>query len=66
MELFSVHTWGTRYAHATGFVVGLHGTQKIHPIVKYEHNAYGKHLTLSFYEISSGARASQAQSASVV
>ena len=36
-----------RYAHALGFAVGLHGTQKFNPIVKYKH-----------YQISSGARAS--------
>ena len=33
--------------HALRFAVGLHGTQKYHPIVKYTH-----------YQISSGARAS--------
>ena len=36
-----------RYAHALRFAVGLHGTQKFHPIVKYKH-----------YQILSGARAS--------
>ena len=36
-----------RYAHALRFAVGLHGTQKFNPIVKYKH-----------YQISSGARAS--------
>ena len=34
-----------RYAHEIKFVIGLHDTQKFHPIVKYEH-----------YQISSGAR----------
>ena len=38
-----------RCAHALRFAVGLHGTQKFHPIVKYKH-----------YQISSGARASLA------
>ena len=36
-----------QHAHAIRFVVGLRGTQKFHPIVKYEH-----------YQIPSGARAS--------
>ena len=36
-----------QYAHAIRFEVGLQGTEKFHPIVKYEH-----------YQISSGARAS--------
>ena len=36
-----------RYAHAIRCVVGLHGSQEFHPIVKYEH-----------YQIPSGARAS--------
>ena len=36
-----------RYAHALRFAVGLHGTQKFHPIVKDR-----------LYQISSGARAS--------
>ena len=59
MELFpknfNMRTWRTLsaiifiYAHALRFAVGLHGTQKLHPIVKYEH-----------YQISSGARASLA------
>ena len=36
-----------RYAHAIRSVIGLHGTEKFHPIVKYED-----------YQISSRARAS--------
>ena len=36
-----------RYAHALRFAIGLHGTQKFHPIDKYNH-----------YQISSGPRAS--------
>ena len=36
-----------RYAHGFRFAIGLHGTQKFHPIVKYKH-----------YQNSSGARAS--------
>ena len=36
-----------RYAHALRFAVGLHGAQKLHPIVTYKH-----------YQISSGALAS--------
>ena len=36
-----------QYAHALRFSIGLHGTQKFHPVVKYKH-----------YQISSGARAS--------
>ena len=39
-----------RHAHALRFAVGLHGTQKFHPIVKYKH-----------YQISSGTRASLVQ-----
>ena len=38
-----------RYAHAIRLGVGLHSTQKFHPIVNYKH-----------YQISSGARASLA------
>ena len=37
-----------RYVHALRFAVGLHGTQKSHPIIKYKH-----------YQLSSGARASE-------
>ena len=36
-----------RYANALRFAVGLHGTQKSYPIIKYKQ-----------YQISSGARAS--------
>ena len=53
MERFRIFlnmcTWRTLEAlcvYAIRFVVGLHGTQKFHPIVKYEHD-----------QISSGARA---------
>ena len=34
-----------RYAHALRFAIGLHGTQKFHPIVKYKH-----------FQISTGAQ----------
>ena len=43
--IYQEHFRRPRYAHVFKFVVGLHGTQKFHPIVKYE-------------QISSGARAS--------
>ena len=36
-----------RYAHDLRFAIGLHGTQKFHPVVKYKH-----------YQISSEARVS--------
>ena len=36
-----------RYAHGLRFVIGLHGAEKFHPIVKHKH-----------YQISNGARAS--------
>ena len=46
-----MRTWRTLQAicasHALRFVFDLHGTQKFHPIVKYEH-----------YQILSGTRAS--------
>ena len=50
MELFPKKLIGEdfrRYAHALRFAVGLQGTQKFHPIVKFKH-----------YQISSGALAS--------
>ena len=44
MELFRIYLYAhsalgehfRQYVHAIRFVVGLHGTQKLHPIVKYE------------------------------
>ena len=45
-----MRTWRTLqaicdYAHALRFAVGLHGTKKFHPILKYKH-----YMTIEFLE----------------